>query len=101
MVVVDTHVFPTWTLRSQPLVEGGLVVRAPWRPAELGDRGQAREGHVVDVRRGHQRLAPQRGLDSRDGRRRDTDQIVARIPAVRRVDLDVAGPVLAELRPLV
>src|SRR5437763_4445 len=98
VVVRQLHDLPARALGGEPVPEGRPVVRRVRRPAEFGDRGQPREGHVVDVGVRHDRLCPQWSLDAEDGRAGYAGHVRARVPAVRLVHLGVAGPVLAQLR---
>src|SRR4051794_27793621 len=76
-------------LGGPPRPEGGQaaaerlpVVGGARRPADLRDRGQAREGHPLRVGERTQRFCPERRLDPEQGFLADAWQPVRRIPAV-------------------
>src|SRR6266545_4698835 len=98
VVVVDAHDVPAGTLSAEPLLERRPVVGADRRPAQLGDRRQSRERHVLDVGQRPDRLRPQWSFNAEYRGGRGADEVVARIPPVRLLDVDEAGPPLAEDR---
>ena len=75
-------------------------MRGRGRPTQFRDRGQPRERHELDVRRRPDRLCPQWSFDAEYRRFGHAHEVRARVPAVRVLHLDEAGPVLPQRRAL-